>query len=129
MFAGCSSLVSVAFPSVTGIGIVESTFASCPRLSYVDYGATPRSAVPDISSVASSRKNFGGAPVSCAIFVPDAQFDDWVAPTMPDPEHEGETKANPWYALVQVGYRFFRQSIVCRTVFRRLFFRCTFSVI
>ena len=110
MFAGCSSLVSVAFPSVTGIGIVESTFASCPRLSYVDYGATPRSAVPGISSAASRPGYFGGAPSACAIFVPDAQYDDWVAPTMPDPDHEGETKANPWYALVQAGYRFFKHS-------------------
>lgn len=98
-----SSLVSVSLPSVTKV--YGSGLNSADTLQYIDFGDTPRDAVPALDGPGS----FHGKK-TCKFFVPDAQYDDWTAPTMPDPEHEGETKANPWYALVQAGYRFFRHS-------------------
>ena len=97
-FGYCDSLTSVSLPAATTIGI--SAFKSCTSLTSVDFGDASRPAVPDVSPYA-----FDAVPTTCKIIVPDAQYDAWTAPTLPD----GETE-NPWHSLVEQGYRFLKHS-------------------
>lgn len=89
-FQSCSSLSSVSLPAATTIG--EYVFNSCSRLASVDFGDTPRSAVPTLPTNA-----FRSVPTSCKIIVPDAQYDALVA-------------APGWRDLVTAGYTFLRHS-------------------
>ena len=97
-FDSCTSLVSVHLPAMTSTD--EGAFYNCTSLASIDFGATPRASVPSLGSSA-----FANVPSSCKIIVPDAQYDAWTAPTLPD----GETE-NPWHSLVEQGYKFLKHS-------------------
>jgi predicted cupin superfamily sugar epimerase len=96
-FGSCTSLTSVSLPAVTNIEVFA--FYNCTRLSSVDFGDTPRQSVPTLGNHA-----FDGVPASCTIIVPDAQYNDWTAATLPGGAD------NPWYSLVTAGYKFLKHS-------------------
>lgn len=101
-FIGCSTLASMLLPAVQTIG--DNAFLGCHALASVDFGDVPRSSVPALGTGV-----FFEVSETCKIVVPDAQYDAWTAPTIPDPDHEGETISNPWRAIF-ASYKFLRHS-------------------
>lgn len=89
VFWGCTSLRSVYIPRIDEL---SEAFMACTSLESVDFGGTPRQAVPTLSPY-----TFDGVPISCKFIVPDAQYDEWVA-------------APGWSDLVAAGYKFLRHS-------------------
>lgn len=71
VFAECASLRSVYIPRVDEL---SQAFTGCGALESVDFGDTPRLAVPYVSIYA-----FDGVPTSCKIIVPYTQYDAWIA--------------------------------------------------
>ena len=71
-FIFCTSLESISLPAATTIG--DPAFAFCTSLASVDFGDTPRSAVPSLGSGA-----FDSIPTTCKIIVPYTQYDAWIA--------------------------------------------------
>lgn len=107
-FFGCSSLKSVSLPSVTSIGmgafcicpslksvslpsvtsLENSAFIDCRSLTSVDFGPTPRDAVPT-----SDNETFVNVPTTCRIIIPLGMYDEWIA-------------APGWRDLYAQGYKF-----------------------
>ena len=97
-FYECTSLASVSLPACTNVS--SGAFGNCTSLASVNFGIDARESVPTLGDGA-----LESVPNTCKIIVPDANYDAWTAPKLPD----GETD-NPWYALVQAGYRFIKYS-------------------
>ena len=85
-FESCFSLESVSIPSATSIGIYA--FNGCRSLTTIDFGPSPRSAVPSLSDFA-----FEGVPTSCKFIIPIGMYDEWIA-------------ASGWSDLYSAGYKF-----------------------
>ena len=85
-FDSCHSLESVSIPSTTSIGIYA--FNGCGSLKTIDFGPSPKSAVPSLSSFA-----FEGVPTSCKFIIPIGMYDEWISADM----------WSNWYAQ---GYKF-----------------------
>ena len=98
VFVSCTSLKSVYLPAANGIGGNE--FAYCTSLTSVDFGSDTRSSIPSLAA-----NSFKNVPTDCVIIVPDANYTAWTAAKLPD-----GTTDNPWYSLVQQGYRFLKHS-------------------
>lgn len=103
-FYGCYSLQSVSLPTAVQIG--NSAFAGCTALNLIDFGYIPHQSIPTLGTNAFPNP----APAGCRIVVPDSQYADWTAETMPDPEDAESTIPNPWHALIAQGYTFLRYS-------------------
>ena len=88
-FSLCNSLVSIGLPSVASIG--ELSFANCTSLTAVDFGSSPKSAVPSVSGSALS--TFEGVPTSCKFIIPIGMYDEWIS-------------ASGWSDLHSAGYKF-----------------------
>lgn len=86
-FVYCTSLQSVSLHSVTSIG--NSAFIDCYSLALIDFGSSPKSAVPSLSE----EYTFGGVPTSCRFIIPLGMYDEWIA-------------ANGWSDLYAQGYKF-----------------------
>ena len=124
-FSYCDSLKSLDFPvlpnaagnsmqgnvSLEQVSLYAATNIAggalkyCYSLKSVNFGAKPRAFVPQCRA-----NSFTDVPRDCVFIIPDEQYNAWTAPTIPDPEHEGESITNRWYGLVQAGYRFLRHS-------------------
>jgi hypothetical protein len=86
-FYNCTYLTTVSLPSVTEIG--EQAFYSCLRLTSVDFGSTPKSEVPSVSS----RNTFEIVPNTCKFVIPLGMYDEWI-------------DAPGWSDLYSQGYKF-----------------------
>ena len=85
-FDSCLSLESVSIPSATSIGTYA--FNGCSSLTTIDFGPSPRSAVPSLSDFA-----FEGVPTSCKFIIPLGMYDEWIA-------------ASGWSDMYSAGYKF-----------------------
>ena len=85
-FSLCNSLVSIGLPSVASIG--ERSFSNCTSLTTIDFGSSPRSAVPSLSDFV-----FEGVPTSCKFIIPIGMYDEWIS-------------ADKWSNLHSAGYKF-----------------------
>lgn len=86
-FIYCNSLTSVSLHSVTSIG--RSVFIDCTSLTLIDFGSSPKSAVPSLSG----GYPFGGVPTTCRFIIPLGMYDEWIA-------------APNWSNLYAQGYKF-----------------------
>ena len=85
-FNFCGSLASINLPSVTSIG--NGAFSNCTSLTTIDFGPSPKSAVPSLSGFA-----FGIVPTSCKFIIPLGMYNEWIA-------------ASGWSDLYAQGYKF-----------------------
>lgn len=85
-FDSCLSLESVSIPSATSIGTYA--FNGCGSLKTIDFGPSPKSAVPSLGSFA-----FEGVPTSCKFIIPIGMYDEWISASM-------------WSNLYAQGYKF-----------------------
>ena len=85
-FNSCTSLTSINLPSVTSIG--AGAFIYCSSLALVDFGSSPKSAVPSLSE-----SSFEGVPTSCKFIIPIGMYADWIS-------------ASGWSDLYARGYKF-----------------------
>ena len=84
-FYYCGSLESVNLPSVTSIG--RDGFVGCRSLTVIDFGSSPKSAVPSVYANA-----FNNVPTSCRFIIPLGMSDEWIA-------------AEGWKELYAQGYK------------------------
>jgi hypothetical protein len=107
-FFGCISLTSVHIPSAVGLGddafsycgqltsvylpfaedIGAAAFFGCGSLTTIDFGSSPKSSIPTISS-----SSFSHVPTTCRFIIPIGMYDEWIA-------------ADKWKDLYAAGYKF-----------------------